>query len=129
MFPKYHFIERAPKQNANYCHAAEVGNLYFLTGQMATDADPNLSFPDGIEAQTHKTLQNLKHVLEGLGLTFRSVVFNRVFLIDMARDYAGMNLVYNQYFRIPECAPGRTTLGASQLARGALIEIDMIAAK
>jgi 2-iminobutanoate/2-iminopropanoate deaminase len=129
MSPTYHFVEGAPKQNANYSHATEVGGLFFLTGQLATDTNPAHSFPDGIEAQTRKTLQNLQHVLRGLGLSFEDVVFIRIFLLDMDRDYAGMNAIYNHYFSLPDCAPGRTTLGVSQLARGALIEIDLIASK
>lgn len=129
MPPTYHVVEGAPKQNANYCHAAEVGDLLFLTGQLATDIDSALSFPGGIEAQTHKTLQNLQQVLRGLGLGFSHVVFVRIFLLDMDRDYAGMNAIYNRYFSLPGCAPGRTTLGVSQLAKGGLIEIDMVASK
>jgi reactive intermediate/imine deaminase len=129
MSPTFHYVEGAPKPNAHYCHVAQVGELLFLTGQLATDLDPGLSFPEGIEAQTHKTLKNLLHVLNGLGLGLADVACIRIFLINMDRDYAGMNAVYNQYFISSERAPARTTLGVAQLAKGGLIEIDMIASK
>lgn len=125
---KFHFVSGAPKPNANYCHAAEVGGLLFLTGQLATDPeDDAFSMPQGIEAQTHKVFANLIRVLGGLGLSLADVAFVRIFLCDLDRDYDGMNAVYNLYFSDPNNCPGRTTLGVSRLNRDGLIEVDAVA--
>lgn len=48
-----------------------------------------------------------------------------VFLADID-DYAAMNDVYRTYF--PKDPPARSTLAASGLAIGALVEIEVIAA-
>jgi enamine deaminase RidA (YjgF/YER057c/UK114 family) len=42
------------------------------------------------------------------------------------RDYAAMNAVYRAYFE-PEKLPARTCIGVTGLARGALVEIDLLA--
>jgi enamine deaminase RidA (YjgF/YER057c/UK114 family) len=49
----------------------------------------------------------------------------RVYLLHFDDDYARMNEVYAGYF--PRAAGRRTCIGVTGLARGARIEIDMIA--
>ena len=125
----FHMIPDAPKPVAPYSHAVECDGWLFVTGQLATDPDDDsLPVPDGIEAQTHKVMDNLKRALAGVGASLERVVFARVFLTDFERDYAAMNAIYESYFA-PGKLPGRTTVGVTHLARGGLIEIDLIARK
>jgi enamine deaminase RidA (YjgF/YER057c/UK114 family) len=99
----------------------------FVTGQLATDPDDDsLPIPPGIEAQTHKVMDNLSRVLAGCGMTFANVVFIRIYLTDFKRDYAAMNAIFSTYFN-ENRRPGRTTVGVTDLARGGIIEIDLIA--
>ena len=71
----------------------------FITGQLATDPDDDsLPIPDGLEAQTHKVLDNLRRVLTGLGAGLEHVVCVRVFLTEFNRDYAAFNAIYQSYF-------------------------------
>lgn len=99
----------------------------FLTGQMPTDpGDPEAPLPEGIAAQTHRVMENLKLVLEGMGLGLEHVVSARAFLTEFERDYAVMNEVYRSYFP-PERLPARTCVGVTALAVQALVEIDFIA--
>lgn len=67
-------------------------------------------------------------ILEGLGLGFADVVSARVFLTDFDRDYAAMNARYAGHFAAGRL-PARTTVGVTRLARGGLVEIDLIAAR
>ena len=129
MDPLFYLLATAPKPVAPYSHAVEAGAFVFITGQLATDPDDDsLPAPPGIEAQTHKVMDNLGRVLKGCGLTLADVVSVRVFLTDFARDYAAMNAIYATYF--PEGRrPARTTVGVTGLARDEIIEIDMIAAR
>ncbi|WP_210191622.1 MULTISPECIES: RidA family protein [Rhodomicrobium] len=123
----FHLIKDAPKPVAPYSHVVEAGDFLFVTGQLATDPDDDsLPIPDGIEAQTHKVMDNLRRALAGVGSDFSRVVFARVFLTQFDRDYAAMNEIYRSYFK-PDALPGRTTVGVTGLARGGIIEIDMIA--
>ena len=127
MSPVFHFMPNAPKPVAPYSHAVEADGFVFVTGQLATDPDDDaLPVPDGIEAQTRKVMDNLTRVLEGLGLTFANVVCVRIFLTAFERDYSAMNAIYASYF-YPNQLPARTTVGVTHLARGGIVEIDLIA--
>jgi len=126
---KFHLIPNAPKPVAPYSHVVECDGWLFVTGQLATDPDDDsLPVPEGIEAQTHKVMDNLKRALAGAGATFNDVVCLRIFLTDFKRDYAVMNRIYATYFA-RDRLPARTTVGVTQLARDGIIEIDMIARK
>jgi reactive intermediate/imine deaminase len=125
----FHLLPDAPKPVAPYSHAVEAGPFLFVTGQLATDPeDDSRPIPPGIEAQTHKVMDNLARVLKGCGLSFANVVSVRVFLTDFNGDYATMNAIYETYFPADR-RPARTTVGVTALARGGIIEIDMIALK
>ena len=127
MDPIFHLLPDAPKPVAPYSHAVEAGAFVFVTGQLATDPDDDsLPIPPGIEAQTRKVMDNLARVLRGCGLTLANVVFVRIFLTDFNRDYAKMNEIFSTYFAESR-RPGRTTVGVTALARGGIVEIDMIA--
>jgi enamine deaminase RidA (YjgF/YER057c/UK114 family) len=100
-----------------------------VTGQLATDPDDDSKpIPEGIEAQTVKVMDNLKRALSGRGSSFDRVVFVRIFLTNFERDYAAMNKIYETYFP-KDRLPGRTTVGVTHLARGGIVEIDMVARK
>jgi 2-iminobutanoate/2-iminopropanoate deaminase len=127
MDPIFHLLPDAPKPVAPYSHAVEAGGFVFVTGQLATDpVDDSLPIPAGIEAQTHKVMDNLIRVLRGCGLTLANVVCVRIFLTDFKGDYAKMNDIFSTYFAADK-RPARTTVGVTDLARGGIIEIDMIA--
>ena len=125
----FHLLPDAPKPVAPYSHAVEAGGFVFVTGQLATDpGDDSLAIPPGIEAQTHKVMDNLIRVLRGCGLSLANVVCVRIFLTDFSGDYAKMNEIYATYFAADK-RPARTTVGVTGLARGGIIEIDMIAVR
>jgi 2-iminobutanoate/2-iminopropanoate deaminase len=127
MEPLFHMISGAPAPVAPYSHAVEQDGWLFITGQLATDPDDDeRPIPDGIEAQTHKVMDNLQRVLRGLGSGLEQVVSVRAFLTAFERDYAPFNDIYRGYFPSGRL-PARTTIGVTALARGGLIEIDMIA--
>jgi reactive intermediate/imine deaminase len=120
-------IASGPRPVAPFSHAVEADGWVFVTGQMPTDpAAPDAPLPEGIEAQTRRVMANLEIVLSGIGLGWRNVTFIRIYLTQFERDYAAMNAVYQTYFE-PGKLPGRTTVGVTALAVGALVEIDLIA--
>ena len=129
MDPIFHLLADAPKPVAPYSHAVEAGPFVFVTGQLATDPDDDaVPLPDGIEAQTRKVMENLARVLKGCDMDFAHVVFVRIYLTAFKRDYAAMNAIFSSYFDDAR-RPGRTTVGVTDLARGGIVEIDMIAYK
>ena len=68
----------------------------------------------------------LPRVERVVGLDLTHVVQVRVYLRHFDRDYTAMNDAYATYFP-PGRRPARTCVGVSGLAKGALIEIDMVA--
>lgn len=123
---QFHMIAGGPKPVAPFSHAVESGNFVFVTGQMPdTPAAPGV-LPEGIVAQTHAVMANLRTILQGLGLGFEHVVMARIFLTRFKQDYAAMNEVYRDYFA-PGRLPARTCVGVTGLAYDALIEIDLVA--
>lgn len=125
--PLFHMVAGAPTPVAPFSHAVEADGWVFLTGQMPTLPDDDAApLPDGIEAQTRRVMDNLVIVLRGLDLGLQHVVSARIFLTRFEQDYAPMNAVYRSYFPAGRL-PARTCVGVTGLARGAVVEIDMIA--
>jgi len=123
----FHMVQGAPTPVAPFSHAVEVDGFVFLTGQMPTLPDDDAApLPNGIAAQTHRVMDNLILVLAGVGLGLQHVVSVRAYLTRFEADYAPMNAVYRSYFSADRL-PARTCIGVTGLARGALVEIDMVA--
>ncbi|MFO1192993.1 MAG: RidA family protein [Rhodoferax sp.] len=123
----FHMITGAPDPVAPFSHAVETDGWVFITGQMPFTTTANDGpYPEGIEAQTHQVLRNLRTVLQGCGLDLPDVVSARVYLRHFDEDYAAMNAVYASYFE-PGRRPARTCIGVTGLARGARVEIDLVA--
>ena len=120
-------VAGAPTPVAPFSHAVACDGWLFVTGQMPTDPDEDSApLPEGIEAQTRQVLENLRRVLAGGGSGLDRVVFARVYLMHFERDYSAMNAVYQSYFAAGKL-PARTCIGVTGLARGALVEIDLLA--
>jgi len=115
-------VERLPV----FSSAVRSGDFVFLSG--AIGALPGLPIElveGGVVPETRQALENLEDVIEAAGGTMRDMVKCTVFLADMA-DYAAMNEVYLEFF--PTEPPARSALGVGDLAFGARVEIECIAA-
>jgi reactive intermediate/imine deaminase len=124
---KFHMIDGLPKSVSPSSHATEADGFVYLTGQFGRDLDdPAKPLPDGIRAQTERTLSNMRRVLASLDLTMGQVLRVRVFLTHFKRDYDAMNEVYAGFFPA-DARPVRTCVGVTDLVRDALIEIDCVA--
>jgi 2-iminobutanoate/2-iminopropanoate deaminase len=123
---QFHMISGGPKPVAPFSHAVEADGFVFVTGQMPDTPEAPGVLPEGIEAQTHNVVSNLRIVLAGLDLGLEHVVMARVYLTRFKQDYEAMNRVYRSFF--PEGRlPARTCVGVTGLAYDGLIEIDLIA--
>lgn len=123
----FHMISGAPDPVAPFSHAVETDGWLFVTGQMPfIDTSLETPYPEGIEAQTHQVMTNLETVLTGCGYALRDVLSVRIFLTHFEEDYEAMNAVYASYFPAGR-RPARTCVGVTGLAKGALVEIDLVA--
>ncbi len=121
----FHKTHEPKKENAPFSDAVQVGNLFFLSGQVGMDHKIRKLVEGGIEAETKQTLENIKEVLKHHNLKMDNVVKCTVILADI-NDFSAFNEVYKTYF--PK-KPARTTFSAKGLAVGAKIEIECIAVK
>ena len=125
--PVFHNFSSAPTHVAPFSHAVEFDGWVQLTGQMPTDPiDGTKPLPDGIQAQTRRVMDNLAIILNEMQLGLENVLSTRVFLTNFKRDYEAMNNIYKSYFA-KDRLPARTCVGVTDLALGALVEIDMVA--
>ncbi|MEE8286901.1 MAG: RidA family protein [Gammaproteobacteria bacterium] len=125
--PQFHLLNDAPTPVAPFSHAVESDGWVLLTGQMPTDPDDDGGpLPEGVAAQTRRVMDNLIIVLRSLGLGLEHVLQARAYLTHFEEDYAAMNEAYASYFPAHR-RPARTCIGVTGLARGARVEIDMVA--
>src|SRR5262245_50809913 len=107
-----------------YVQAVRLGQLLFLSGQIALDPETGQLVEGTVAQQTERVLTNLKAVLEAGGSDLTRVLRTTVYLVDMAA-FAEMNGVYGTYFS--QRPPARSTVAVAALPRGAKVEIDAIA--
>ena len=123
--PIFHQSHEPKKQNTPFSDAVQVGNTFYLAGQIGMDHSVRELVEGGIKAETKQALENIKAVLIQHQLKMQDVVKVTVILDDI-QDFTAFNEVYVQYF--PQ-KPARTTFAAKALARGAKVEIDVIAVR
>lgn len=123
--PIFHTTHEPKKVNAPFSDAVQVGNTFFLSGQVGMDHSTRKLVSGGIKAETQQTLENIKAVLQYHGMDMKDVVKCTVILADI-EDFSAFNKVYTKYF--PQ-KPARTTFAAKGLAVGAKIEIECVAIK
>jgi enamine deaminase RidA (YjgF/YER057c/UK114 family) len=104
---------------------AVIGNNTLYTAQIPIN-DQGQVVEGGIEAQTRKTLDNLKHTLQAAGLGMDAVTQVLIYVTD--RSYlATVNSVYAEYFDAPY--PNRAAMIIAGLAREEmLVELVVYAA-
>lgn len=115
----------APSAIGPYSQAIQVGNFVFASGQIPIDPATGSFVEGGIKEQTRQSLNNVNAILKEAGLTLANVVKTTVFLADIA-DFADMNSVYAEFFSEPY--PARSAVAVKSLPKGALVEIEVVAA-
>lgn len=118
--------KNAPAAIGPYSQAIEAGGMVFASGQLPIDPSTGAFPKGGIKEQTRQSILNAQSILEAAGCSLANVVKTTVLLADIA-DFAAMNEVYASFFSEP--FPARSAFAVRDLPKGALVEIEMIAAK
>ena len=116
----------APQAIGPYSQAIEAGGFIFVSGQIPLIPATGELVEGSVEVQTARVLENLKAILEAAGSSLENVVKTTVYITNMD-DFAKVNGIYGQYFQ--ENPPARVCVEVSKLPKGALVEIDVIAAR
>ena len=117
---------KAPAAIGPYSQAIEAGGMVFVSGQLPINPETGEFAEGGVKELTRQSLTNMQNILAEVGLTLNNVVKTTVFLADMS-DFADMNEVYAEFFSAPY--PARSAVAVKTLPKGALVEIECIAAK
>ena len=118
--------QNAPGAIGPYSQAIEANGFIYLSGQLPI-VPATGSFPEGgIKEQTRQSLLNAQAILKEAGADLSNVVKTTALLAALA-DLGAMNEVYAEFFSAPY--PGRSAFAVRDLPKGALVEIEMIAAK
>lgn len=123
---KIHATDKAPKAIGPYSQAVEAGGFVYVSGQIPIDPSTGQMTGATVAEQTDRVLRNLRAILETAGLSMSDVVKTTVFLVDLGR-FTEMNEVYARHFTSE--FPARATVQVSALPKGALVEIDAVAAR
>ena len=115
----------APAAIGPYAQAIRVGDTLYTSGQIPIDPATGAIVPGGIKEQGARVFANLKAVLTQAGADFSNVVKVNVFMADL-KDFGALNELYASYFEKPY--PARSCVQVSGLPKGALVEIELVAA-
>lgn len=118
--------QTAPAAIGPYSQAIEVNGFVYASGQIPIDPATGAFVEGGIKEQTRQSLKNAQAILREAGTDLCHVVKTTVFLSDIA-NFAPMNEVYAEFFSEPY--PARSAVAVRDLPKGALVEIEVIAAK
>ena len=116
----------APAAIGPYSQAIEGNGFIFASGQIPIDPATGEFVKGGIKEQTRQSLLNAKSILIAAGTGLNRVVKTTVFLSDMA-NFTAMNEVYSTFFEQP--FPARSAVAVKDLPKGALVEVEVLAAK
>ncbi len=124
MAKQIHRIEGV-KPSPLLSHVVEANGFVFLAGSVGADPSTGTVKAGGFEAECRQMLDNVGHLLHGVGLDFGDVVRSTVYLVDFAnRDI--YNRVYQEYFSADP--PARATVQAG-LTAPYTVEIECTAAR
>merc|ERR1712137_1325146 len=113
------YTKFSPEAIGPYSQAVLVEKTLFVSGQLGLDAQTGCMVEGGVEAEAKKALDNMGHILEAAGASFKNVL-----LADM-NDFGKVNEVYKKYFI--ENFPARMAYQVAALPRGGMVEIDATA--
>ena len=114
----------APAAFGPFVQGVKTDTLVFSTGQLPLDPATGELVSDDVQAQTRQVLFNIKAILEAAGCSLDRVLKATVFITNMD-DFDKINEVYAGFFS--DTPPARSCVEVSGLAKGAKVEIEVIA--
>lgn len=117
--------EKAPAAIGPYVQGNIYNGILFASGQIALDPATGNLVGSTIQEQTAQVMSNIAALLEAAGSSFDQVIKTTCFLDDID-DFAAFNEVYAQSF--PHSKPACSCVAIEALPKGALVEVEVIAA-
>jgi reactive intermediate/imine deaminase len=117
--------EKAPAAIGPYSQAVKVGDLVFLSGQIALNPETMAMVTESFEAQAIQVFENLRAVAQAAGGDLSNFVKMTILLSDL-KYFNQVNEIMGQYFSEPY--PARAAYAVKALPKDADIEIEAIMA-
>lgn len=118
------YTPNAPKPIGPYSQGVIAGCFLYVSGQIPIDPATGAMVEGDFKVKVRRVLDNIKAIIEASGASLRDIVKVTVYLRDI-RLFQEFNEVYSQYFSVDP--PARVVIEASNLPRGADLEVEAIA--
>ena len=117
--------DKAPAAVGTYSQGVFHNGVYYFSGQIGLDATTG-EMANGFDAQLETVMKNIDGLLQSQDLTRANIIKTTIFMTDLAQ-FGKVNEAYVKFFTAPY--PARSTVQVSALPKGAVVEIEVIAAK
>ena len=115
----------APSAVGTYSQGVEWNGTILFSGQIGIDPQTS-TLVEGFDAQLDQIMKNIDGLLKSQDLTREHILKTSIFMTDLGL-FSKVNEVYENYFSAP--FPARSCIQVPALPKGALIEIEVIAAR
>jgi 2-iminobutanoate/2-iminopropanoate deaminase len=117
--------DKAPSAVGTYSQGVFHNGVYYFSGQIGLDAKTG-EMAEGFDAQLENVLKNIDGLLSSQDLTRENIIKTTIFMTDLSQ-FGKVNEAYTKFFQAPY--PARSTVQVSALPKGAVVEIEVLAAK
>lgn len=117
--------DKAPAAVGTYSQGVEHNGTYYFSGQIGLEP-ASMTLKEGFKGQLDQILANIDGLLQACDLTRENIIKTSIFVTDLA-NFSLVNEAYTNYFQAPY--PARSCVEVPALPKGALVEIEVIAAK
>ncbi|CBW25409.1 putative translational inhibitor protein [Halobacteriovorax marinus SJ] len=115
----------APAAVGTYSQGVEHNGVFYFSGQIGIDPKTSVLL-EGFEAQLNQIMKNIDGLLESQGIDRTHIIKTSIFVTDLGK-FNLVNEAYIKYFQEPY--PARSCVEVPNLPKGALVEIEVIAAR
>ncbi len=117
--------DKAPAAVGTYSQGVALNGTYYFSGQIGLDPVGG-ALKEGFDAQLQQVLDNIDGLLSSCNLTRAHILKTTIFMTDLAQ-FAKVNQAYEKFFKQPY--PARSCVQVPALPKGAVIEIEVVAAE
>ena len=115
----------APQAVGTYSQGVEYNGVYYFSGQIGINPHTG-ELAEGFQAQVDQIMKNIDGLLKSCSIKRENILKTSIFVTDLA-NFGLVNEAYIKYFAEPY--PARSCVEVPALPKGAVVEIEVIAAK
>lgn len=115
----------APEAVGTYSQGVEHNGVFYFSGQIGIDPKTS-KLKESFEDQLDQIMKNIDGLLESQSIDRTHIIKTSIFLTDLGK-FNLVNEAYIKYFSEPY--PARSCVEVPNLPKGALVEIEVIAAR